>query len=31
MMVKVAILYVVLSNEPYLQLIVVLMKDENDK
>jgi hypothetical protein len=31
MMVKVAILYVVLSNEPYLQLIVVLVKDENDK
>jgi hypothetical protein len=31
MMVKVAILYVVISNEPYLQFIVVLVKDENDK
>ncbi len=31
MMVKVAIVYVVINNEPYLQLIVVLVKDENDK
>jgi hypothetical protein len=31
MMVKVAIVYVVINNEPYLQLIVVFVKDENDK
>jgi hypothetical protein len=30
-MVRVATLYVVISSEPYVKLIVVQVKDENDK
>jgi hypothetical protein len=31
MMARVATLYAMMSNEPYIKFIVVLVKDENDK
>ncbi len=31
MMVRAAILYAMMSNEPYIKFIVVLAKDENNK
>jgi hypothetical protein len=30
-MVRVATLYAMMNNEPYIKLMVVLVKDENDK